>query len=299
MLFQVVAVEYLNYLQYDRYFKDMPKRHYRIGRMTMFWLHREIESITLDDVNAFKKEMLDRHCQPSYVNAYLFLLRSLLNYCLDHKLVVIDPVTIRPLKVPKKPILYLIKEQVEKLLVYFSGTDACSRRNLAITALIIDSGLRIAEVLSFSRADYRKIMEGSCMITGKGNKDRPAFFTWSREYLKQYLDHRVDNHPAMFIAHYCDPWYRLELLRQDGYRRFLREATKVLGFLVSPHVLRKTALNTWKRNGMDVKSVSLIAGHTNIATTEKYYLGIDWTLLRQEHTRFSYLKSVNWSGVDK
>ena len=54
-------------------------------------------------------------------------------------------------------------------------------------------------------------------------------------------------------------------------------------------MLFQTALNNWKKNGMELKEVSLIAGHDSVVTTERFYLGIDWEHLQTTHARYSYI----------
>lgn len=201
MLVQVAAVEYLNYLQYDRNFKDMKHRTYRIGRLVMFWLDKHIEALTFDDITDFKKELIQRQCSLTYINNYLFIVRSLFRFCqARYKITTLHPSDIKPFFINPRPINYLNKEEIRELLHYFSGSTI---------------------------ADYRN--------------------------------------------------------------RALREMSKKLGRKIHPHLLRRTAINNWKMNGMDIKNISLIAGHESVKTTEKYYLGVDWEWLKKEHARYGFV----------
>ena len=289
MLIQVIAVEYLRYLQFDRNFKDMAKRRKRIGQLVMFWLDRDIGNLTYDDLTEFKKSMLDRQCKPSYINTFIFMIRSLFRFANERGIKTIDPKSIKPYTVPKKHIVYLGKEQIIDLLKYFGGEHLHNTRNKALTAILIDTGMRIGECLSLNRAQYDEIMAGETVITGKFSKQRPVFFTWSRPFLKSYMEQRTDDHEALFITHCHDYRWRIKRLHQDGYRKYLREANRDLDFYISPHTLRKTAINNWKANGMDVKAISLIAGHDSVMTTEKYYLGIDWKWLKKQHVQYGFI----------
>lgn len=289
MLIQTIAVEYLRYLQFDRNFKDMAKRRYRIGRIVMFWLHREVESLTMDDILQFKKWFIDHKCKETYINTFLFTVRSLFRFCNDQGITTIEPNKIKPFPIKRKQVKFLTKDQMIELLRYFDGTRLQDYRNRAITALMMDAGLRIGECMALNRADLEQILNGMLVVIGKGSKERPAFFTWSRQYLEDYIDQRVDNSEALFITHCTDSRFRVRRLAQDGFRKYLREANGKLDFQVSPHILRKTALNNWKNNGMDIKSVSLIAGHESVMTTEKYYLGVDWNRLQMVHKQFSFI----------
>lgn len=289
MLIQVIAVEYLQYQQFDRHFKDIGTRRERIGRMVLFWLDRELESLTLKDVTKFIAYMTERKCCPNYINTYLFTLRSLLKYAEREELKVLDFHKIKPLPVEKKAIKYLSKDEIDSLFKFFEGTHLHDFRNRAMIAVMLDGGLRVSECCSLNRSQVKDILKGDCLINGKGGKERYVYFTWSKEFIIDYLEKRLDDNEALFISHCFDLRWKTNRLKPDGLRKYFKKASEKLGFQVNPHKLRKTALNVWKNNGMDIKSVSLLAGHDNISTTEKYYLGIDWVKLKELHKQFSYV----------
>lgn len=290
MKFSTLAIEYLRYIQFDKNFREqtMRTRRQRLGAMVLFWIEKEIEALTVKDITAFKQAMLERKCQPSYINTFLQILKCFLKYCIKiHRLPVMNIKDIERLTEPKKKINYLTKEEVHELLRFFDKLTLSDYRNRALVAVILDSGLRISECLSLNRSQLDDIMHGACVIQGKFAKERLALFTWSREYIIEYLQKRFDEHEALFVAHCLDYRWRTHRLKADGVAKWLRQAGNKLGFLVNAHKLRKTALNNWKQNGMDLKSVSELAGHDSVKTTEKYYIGIDWAALKQKHKLYS------------
>jgi integrase/recombinase XerD len=289
MLIQAIAVEYLRYLKYDRNFKDMNKRHERIGRVVMFWLDKHIEELTLNDVTDFKKWMLERKWSLSYTNTFLFLIRSLLRFANDQGIITIEPEKIKPFRIPYKVIDYLEKKEISELLNHFEGSKLYDYRNRAICALILDSGMRIGECLSLRRNQLDEILEGKTKIIGKFGKERPAMFSWSREYLKEYMSKRTDDSEWMFITHCYDLRWQTKQLNQDGFRHYLREYSEFSGKRITPHTLRRTAVTNWFANGMVLKDVSLLAGHETVVTTEKFYLGTDWKKIQASHSEHSFI----------
>lgn len=289
MLFITIANQYLYYLEHDRGFKDIRKRSQRVGYLIQAWHDKRIEDLTHADVSDFIKSLRSRNCSPGYINIFIFIIRHILTFANDRGFKTFEPKSIKPLPVPKKAIFYLTKNQTIDILNFLDGQHLFHRRNKAITAAIVDTGARISEVLSLNRSDWAEIRKGKKLIRGKFSKERPLFFTWSKPFIQSYLKTRHDAHPALFITHCRDYRWKAQRLLPDGFRKYLREADKSLDFHVSPHILRKTALNTWKENGMELKAVSLIAGHESVMTTERFYLGVDWNQLQAVHKKFSYI----------
>ncbi len=54
--------------------------------------------------------------------------------------------------------------------------DACeSKRDLAVVDLLASTGMRIGELIRLNVADVN-LQERECIVTGKGNKQRPVYF---------------------------------------------------------------------------------------------------------------------------
>ena len=287
MKFQVASIEYLRYCQFDRNFSEqtMKTRRKRIGYMTMFWLDREIETINLNDILKFKEAYLQRKCKENYINSCIKILICLLKFCKKYlNLQTMDVKEIEFMRVPGKVKDYLTLDEVKELLKYFErGTELYHFRNRALIHTLLDTGMRITECLSLNRSQENDIMSGKCIIMGKFKKERKVFFRGSRDHIKAYLDKRTDDDQALFITHCFDLRWRIKRLSDDGVRKYLREAGRALGFKCNPHKIRRTVLNHWKNNGMDVKSISELAGHESQMVTEKFYLGKDWNILKNKH----------------
>ncbi len=132
-------------------------------------------------------------------------------------------------------------------------------RNRAILGLMLDTGLRRAEVVSLTPADLDL---DNCLltVTGKGNKQRRVpFSTNVRTLLIDWLQIRGDGEDTLF-------W-----LKAQGLRMMMRRIKEDVGLdRFYPHQLRHTAATALVRNNADPFTVQRILGHASLTTTQRY-----------------------------
>jgi integrase/recombinase XerD len=117
-------------------------------------------------------------------------------------------------------------------------------------------------------------------ILGKGAKRRTVFFTDRAIFwIKEFLNCRADDHPALFITTGCPArrWARYDISK--NFARLCRISGYAKKF--TPHILRHTYCTTLRNNGADISHIKELAGHSDIQTTARYYLGYDKPALRR------------------
>ncbi len=79
--------------------------------------------------------------------------------------------------------------------------DSCTNaRDLAIVDMLATTGMRVGELVGLDIADI-DLQERECIVTGKGNKQRPVYFdARAKLHLQAYLDTRSDDCPALFVS---------------------------------------------------------------------------------------------------
>ena len=89
----------------------------------------------------------------------------------------------------------LTDEQLEKL------RDACTEiRDLAMIDLLASTGMRVGELVGMDRIDIN-FQERSCIVFGKGNKEREVYFNArAKIHLQQYLDSRSDDDSSVILT---------------------------------------------------------------------------------------------------
>lgn len=142
-------------------------------------------------------------------------------------------------------------------------------RNLTITHILFDVGLRLSEITNLNMEDIelgKTAKSSKLRIIGKGNKIRYLPLgknsrKWLEEYLserKLLLEEKEVDIEAVFISNQMK-----RISTRSIYRIFEK-------FDSHPHAARHTLLTKLVRNGNDLVTVKEIAGHSNINTTARY-----------------------------
>lgn len=205
-------------------------------------------------------------------------LRSFFKYCISNQLIASNPVEdIERPKLEKKVPISLSFEQIQKLFDQPDTSTLLGFRDRAIMELFYSSGLRVSELVSLNREDFD---EKSLLLKlrGKGKKERIVPITKNAcEWVKAYLNHveryqeinghmeQVDDN-AIFLNR-----LGTRLTARSVDRKFDKYLTQSgLAATVTPHTIRHTIATHWLENGMDLKTIQVLLGHTSLATTTIY-----------------------------
>lgn len=101
--------------------------------------------------------------------------------------------------------------------------------------------------------------------------------------LKNYLDSRTDDNPALFVS-LLKPYNRLQI---SGVEIRLRSLGRELGIpKVHPHKFRRTLATRAIDKGMPIEQVQRLLGHTQIDTTMQY------AMINQKNVKVSHQKYI-------
>ena len=125
------------------------------------------------------------------------------------------------------------------------------------------------------------LQKKEAMVLGKGDKERVVYLSARAVVsLKDYLDSRKDNDPALFVSepermigYWKNPERQIQpsRLRIAGVEIMCRKLGKKCGIEdVHPHRFRRTAATNALRRGMPLEQVSKMLGHSNINVTTIY-----------------------------
>ena len=162
--------------------------------------------------------------------------------------------------------------------------DECgSIRDLAMIDLLASTGMRVGELVHLNREDI-DFENRECVVFGKGSKERPVYFdARTKLHLKNYLDSRDDDNPALFVS-FLSPHNRLEI---SGVELRLRNLGRRLGIAkVHPHKFRRTLATKAIDKGMPIEQVQQLLGHAKIDTTMQY------AMVNQNNVKISHRKYI-------
>lgn len=241
---------------------------------------REVESLGRFDILYMRDRMVERQLSSARQSSILATLKVFLGFCRTVlKIECMDPAEIRlPRRDLPHPVAYTPAE-VEKIMLCLNPSRFTDSRLRALCELILGTGVRVGEALRLDRKPFDQDITEMDII-GKGGKQRTIFFSERcRYWIKTYLQLRADSHPALFITTSSSPrrWAREDLSKFFIALKRRSGMTKKL----TPHIFRHTYCTTLLNNGTDISFIKELAGHEDIQTTARYYLGVDKPALRR------------------
>ncbi len=212
-----------------------------------------------------------RTVAPRTIQAYYSSLSAFCNWAVREELLAVSPVKNVPRpKVPRYMPDPFNEEEIRALLKACKTlTDKSGTRMVAMLLCLLDTGVRVGELLSLKLADVELDL-GRARVMGKGSKERYVFFgKATKRALWRYIS-LARSEPRLKVENL--------FLSFDGrplqYRRFadrLRELGKRAGVEnVHPHRFRRTAAVQFLRNGGDLLSLQKLLGHESLEMVRRY-----------------------------
>jgi site-specific recombinase XerD len=241
---------------------------------TLDWgdLSVELLSAFLDHLES------DRHNSARSRNTRLAALRSLFRYAAlrhpEHAQLIHQVLAIPQKRFDKRIVPFLSPEEVSALLEAPDTSRWEGRRDRALMALAVQTGLRLSELIGLDCADIQLGTGAHVRCTGKGRKQRCIPLTTSTvAVLRVWLKERggLRDEPLF-------PTRTGRRLSDDAVeRRFAthraiaaERCPSLAGKKLTPHVLRHTSAMTLLHAGVDVGVIALWLGHADIRSTQVY-----------------------------
>jgi len=172
---------------------------------------------------------------------------------------------------------YLTVDGIKLLLEQIPTGNRMGRRNLALIALMYDTGARVQEIIDLSPSSLRMDKPACIMLLGKGNKKRLVplqgqQLSLLQAYMKENsLDNPTNNQRPLFANN------RGGRLTNAGityilntYAGMARKLKPELIPPISPHSLRHSKAMHLLQAGVNLVYIRDMLGHVSIQTTEIY-----------------------------
>lgn len=181
---------------------------------------------------------------------------------------------LKPPKVPRSLPKALTREEVKRLLSVIPPTR---KRDRLIVLLLYGAGLRVSELCNLKKDDV-DLDRGLIVVRGgKGAKDRvvpiPKYLA---DEIRAYLESRSDESEYLLVE---DRRRRKDKLSTRNVWYLLKRYGQKAGVEVTPHKLRHSFATHLLEEGVDIRAIQELLGHSNLSTTQIY------TKVTVEHLR--------------
>jgi integrase/recombinase XerD len=226
----------------------------------------------------------DRHNTIQTRNNRLAAIHSLFTYLALHHPEHADTIG-RVLAIPHKRttknlLTYLTDPEVDALLAACEQSTWTGRRDHAMLALTIQTGLRISELVALSCQDITLGTGANVHTIGKGRKARRTPLTPPiRRMLTAWLNERAGNpDDPLFPTRTGTQLSRDKVEHRLAHHLALAasDCPSIAGKHITMHTLRHTAAMRLLLAGNDITVIALWLGHEQITTTQ-IYLHADMT----------------------
>ena len=240
-------------------------KYYSVTIATMLAaIQKDIRHILTDDLREYLTDyQIKKHASKVTIDNIRRILSSFFSWLEDEDYIVKSPVR----RIHKVKTTSSIKEIYSDESLESMRDNCVTMRDLAIIDMLASTGMRVGEMVLLNREDV-DFHERECIVLGKGDKERPVYFdARTKIHLKQYLDGRIDDNPALFVSLKA-PYNRLKI---GGVEVRIRELGRRLGIKKAhPHKFRRTLATTVIDKGMPIEQLQTLLGHARIDTTLMY-----------------------------
>lgn len=258
----------------------------------------DLQHVTTPDLRAYIVWLRDRpnantgEKRSEYtVNAFLRALHKFFNWC-SAEYGIGNPMS--RIAYPKMPTAAprAVDLRDVALMLESCADDVPGRRNAALIAFLLDTGVRAGGLcgLKASDLDWNK---RRATVTEKGDLTRQVVFSSAAaDVLFKWFQLRDVNAYTFYNLDTAEP------LTVDGLRNILRNVARRAGVTgrVNPHSFRHAFAREYLKAGGDLGTLAALMGHRQKATTLTHYAVFSLDEAAQQHELYSPMKQLKAGG---
>lgn len=229
--------------------------------------------LSTDDVRVYVDSLHNSGLGGRSIARHLTTIRTFLAFLLREGVLTEDPAQhLRPPKQWQTLPKFLNRDEIGRLIEAPAASRPTGLRDRAMLQLLYASGLRVTELCRLGMGDLNLEM-GVVRTTGKGNKQR--LVPVGKEALRAAADYLRSGRAALLkgrASRYLFVTARGGCLTRQAFWKLLAGYGRKAGLFrgITPHVLRHTFATHLLEGGADLRSVQVMLGHADIATTQIY-----------------------------
>ncbi|MCO5297190.1 MAG: tyrosine-type recombinase/integrase [Fimbriimonadaceae bacterium] len=254
--------------------------HYRTSLNHLATFTKGLGKANVDELDARSIRIflgdLQQRFKPKTVHGIASDIRAFLHFLVSEGSLAKSPMDNVPMPKLDKTILPAFTlDEIKTLLKATSGKSPVQVRDRAIILTLLDSGLRVSELLGMKVGDLDQAT-GRFKVTGKGHKERVCQL--SPTSLRSFLQYSRLRRGQAGEPLWCGA---RGALTRNGVSQILGRIGERTGLHVHPHKFRRTCALMMLRNGADVFSVQYLLGHSDLTVLKRYL----------QQTQVDYLES--------
>ena len=166
---------------------------------------------------------------------------------------------------PKKPKILpkvVAKEDILKII-----NSIKNKKHKLIVSLLYSSGLRLSEVINLKRKDIETSRNVILVKQGKGKKDRITIL--SKNVKNQLVDYLIE---TKFNSELLFEGRNSKKYSSKSIQKIVESSAKEVGIKqhITPHMLRHSFATHLLEDGVDIRYIQKLLGHSNLETTTIY-----------------------------
>ena len=241
-----------------------------------------IKNSSWSNLIMFRNMLEEKQLNPYSINARLSGLKSFFNFLVYARIISENPMdTIEKISTAsvEQKTDFLTHEEYMRLLniigtklpnVKQDNFEYVSKRDLLMVGLVLQTGLRISEVLSLT-VNQIDTENKRIRVLGKGKKLRDVVFTDDvLTLLQDYIDVRntikIKDTDILFLSKNGKKMSRQNV--NVNLKKYCERAG--IEKNITPHSLRHTSITQMGESGMSVAKISAVAGHSSTTITSRY-----------------------------
>jgi site-specific recombinase XerD len=243
-------------------------------------------SIKREHVESFIEDILKKGRKPATASNRYRALQRYFRWLVEDGEIKDNPMAkMHPPRIPEEPVKVLSELEITAILKACEGHDFTSRRDMAIIRLLIDSGLRLAEISYLMVSDV-DLDAQTVQVVGKGNRVRIVPFgkKASRDldrYIRIRSQHRDASRPELWLGHEGP-------LTSSGVYQVVRDRARLAGVArVYTHLFRHSFAHYWLANEGQEGDLMRLAGWKSRSMIDRYAKSKQDERAREAHKRLS------------
>jgi site-specific recombinase XerD len=297
--------KFISYLRRRNFTPRTQESYQQAVKVFTEWLTgKKYESVTKQEITVYQEYLANDYqtasgktLSPVTTSRMLSILRVFYDFLQSERIITRNPA--RQVALPKTPKRVrknlLATREVKKMLeIQVSGktkrndfSEPSALRDLALVYFLAATGIRATACANIRITDIDFDRREAIVRRGKGQKSRLIFFTTGcakvlAEYLQKARPYLIcDETDRLFLSDSGQP------LDRSGVNHIVKRVADQAGIKknIHPHLFRHWLCTTLLEQGVNVRIVSEIAGHSRLSTTSKYtHVSIE--LMRQTINSF-------------